>query len=83
MSKYHPRACEQSINMGGVYICGLQTVPCALHKGEKCYMQRTDEAVKALAGAIAERDGKTVVITGRGSGKSFAQLESIKKGLEE
>lgn len=83
MNEYNPRACKQSINMGEIYICGLQTIPCALHKGEKCYMQRTDEAVKALAGAIAERDGKTVVITGRGSGKSFAQLESIKKRLEE
>ena len=83
MNKYHPRACKQSIKVSGIYICRLQTVPCALHRGEKCYMQRTDEAVKALAGAIAERDGKTIVITGRGSGKSFAQLESIKKRLEE
>ena len=55
MNKYHPRACKQSIKVSGIYICGLQTVPCTLHKGEKCYMQRTDEAVKALSGAMAEK----------------------------
>lgn len=83
MNEYNPRACKQSINMGGIYICGLQTVPCALHNGEKCYMQRTDEAVKALAGAIAEKDGKTVVIAGRGGGKTAALMEELRKRLEE
>lgn len=56
MSNYNPHECGMSLCVYGVFICRLETVPCALHKGEKCYMQRSDEAVIAMANALKKED---------------------------
>lgn len=54
MSELNPTTCKNSIDMGGVYICRLQVLPCALHQGKKCYLQAADEAVKVMAEAITK-----------------------------
>lgn len=52
MNQYNPNKCGVSIDAWGIFICRLENVPCALHKGDKCYMQRSDEAVTIIANAI-------------------------------
>lgn len=42
---YNPYECRHSINFSNTFICQLQTIPCALHKDEKCYLQQQDEAI--------------------------------------
>ena len=54
MSELIPTTCKNSIDMGGVYVCRLQALPCALHQGKRCYLQAADEAVKVMAEAIRE-----------------------------
>lgn len=56
-SKYNPHGCGWSIWHTGTPICRLQTVPCALLRGEKCYMQESDEAVEAI-GKIINGEGE-------------------------
>lgn len=46
--KYTPQKCCASNMIYGIYICRLQASPCALHKGEKCYMQKADDAAKLI-----------------------------------
>lgn len=53
---YNPHTCEESINFSGVYICKLQTIPCALHTGEVCYKQEADEALKRIRKILAKGD---------------------------
>lgn len=56
MDQYNPHICNESINFSGVYICKLQTVPCALHTGEVCYKQKADEALKRIWKILAKGD---------------------------
>lgn len=56
MNQYNPNKCGTSIEVCGVFICRLENVPCALHKGEKCYMQRSDEAVTAMANSLKREE---------------------------
>ena len=56
MSNYNPHECRMSLDVYGVFICRLESVPCALHNGDKCYMQRFDESVTAMANALKKED---------------------------
>ena len=55
--EYHPSKCGWAVTGYGVPICRLQTMPCALLRGEKCYMQESDEAVEAV-GKIINTEGE-------------------------
>ena len=52
--EYTPAECNNSVLVYGIYVCRLEHAPCALHKGEKCYMQKQDEAIARLAKAFEE-----------------------------
>ena len=57
MNKYNPTECKESNKHYGIYFCRLNGgVPCALHRGEKCYMQVSDEAVAKLANALKQEE---------------------------
>lgn len=57
MSNYNPTECKESNKLYGIYLCRLNGgVPCALHKGEKCYMQVSDEAVARLANVFKKEE---------------------------
>ena len=59
MNKYYPQECKESIKLYGFYLCRLNGgVPCALYIDKKCYKQKSDEAVVAMAKAIM-RDEET------------------------
>ena len=59
MNKYNPTECKESNKLYGIYLCRLNGgVPCALHKGEKCYLQRMDDAATTIANAL-HREGDT------------------------
>lgn len=53
-NKYEPMWCKNSALVYGIYVCRLEHAPCALHKGEKCYMQKQDESIARLAKAFEE-----------------------------
>ena len=55
--EYHPSKCGWSIPYFVTPLCRLQTMPCALLRGEKCYMQESDEAVEAI-GKIINTEGE-------------------------
>ena len=54
MSMYNPHLCGESINIGGIFICKLQAIPCALHKGQQCYLKKIDRAVGEMKELFAE-----------------------------
>lgn len=54
---YHPSKCGCAEKIHGIPMCVIQTVPCALLRGEKCYMQESDEAVEAI-GKIINIEGE-------------------------
>lgn len=54
MSMYNPHLCGESINIGGIFICKLQAIPCALHKGQQCYLEKIDRAVGEMKELFAE-----------------------------
>lgn len=51
-NKYTPAECKNSALVYGTYVCRLEHAPCALHKGEKCYMQKQDESIARLVEAF-------------------------------
>lgn len=51
-NRYRPSVCGWAVKGYGVPICRLQTMPCALLRGEKCYMQESDEAVETIGKTI-------------------------------
>ena len=53
-NKYTPTECKNSVLVYGIYVCRLEHAPCALHKGERCYMQKQDESIARLAKAFEE-----------------------------
>lgn len=53
-NKYHPTLCKCSTLVYEIYVCRLEHAPCALYKGEKCYMQKQDESIARLAKAFEE-----------------------------
>lgn len=53
---YHPSVCGWAVKGYGVPICTLQTIPCALLRGEKCYMQVSDEAAEFI-GTLLNKEG--------------------------
>ena len=47
MSNYNPATCHGSTIVCGIYICRWNCgVPCALYKGEMCYMEKVVKAMK-------------------------------------
>lgn len=59
--KYNPHTCAHSVSFGGVFICSLETVPCALHKDGMCYSEKIDRAVSRISEKIREiREDKDV-----------------------
>ena len=51
-NKYSPLKCNNSCLVYETYVCRLEHAPCALHKGEKCYMQKQDESIARLVEAF-------------------------------
>ena len=59
MEKYiTPSVCGWAVKGYGVPICRLQTMPCALLRGEKCYMQESDEAVVVIGELFNKEEGE-------------------------
>ena len=55
---YLPSVCGWAVKGYGVPICRLQTMPCALLRGEKCYMQESDEAVLVIGELFNKEEGE-------------------------
>ena len=55
---YHPSVCGWAVKGYGVPICILQTMPCALLRGEKCYMQESDETVMVIGELLNKEEGE-------------------------
>lgn len=53
-NKYSPLKCNNSCIVYETYVCRLENALCALYKGEKCYMQKQDEAIARLAKVFEE-----------------------------
>lgn len=57
--RYLPSGCGWAVKgYYGVPICRLQTMPCALLRGEKCYMQESDEAVEVIGKLFNKEEGE-------------------------
>lgn len=52
--KYNPYTCGHSVSFGGIFICSLETVPCALHRNDDCYSKRFDQSVDRVIETIRE-----------------------------
>ena len=49
MSQYNPATCRGAVEVYGIYVCRWNSgVPCALHKGEMCYMEKVNKATNEL-----------------------------------
>lgn len=47
--KYNPYTCGHSVSFGGIFICSLETIPCALHKDDVCYSEKIDRSLSRIA----------------------------------
>lgn len=57
MSQYNPAMCRGAVEVYGIYLCRWNSgVPCALHKGEMCYMEKVDKATNELIKAMREKE---------------------------
>ena len=53
--KYNPYTCGHSVSFGGIFICSLETVPCALYKEDVlCYSEKIDRSVSHVLEKIRE-----------------------------
>lgn len=50
--KYNPYTCGHSVSFGGIFICSLETVPCAIHKDDVCYSEKIDRSLSRIAEKI-------------------------------
>lgn len=55
---YHPSKCGWAIPCYDTTLCRLQTLPCALLRNKKCYMQESDEAVEIIGKLLKEEGEK-------------------------
>lgn len=55
---YHPSKCGCAEKIHGIPMCVIQTVPCALLSGKRCYVQECDNAVEALGKLLNKEEGE-------------------------
>jgi hypothetical protein len=59
MKQYNPALCRGAVKVYGIYLCRWNSgVPCALHKGEMCYMEKVDKATNELIKDMIEKEEK-------------------------
>ena len=57
MTQYNPATCHAAVKVYGIYLCRWNGgVPCALHKGEMCYIEKVDKATNELIKAMKEKE---------------------------
>ena len=57
MNQYNPATCHGAIEVYGIYLCRWNGgVPCALHKGEMCYIEKVDKSTNELIKAMKEKE---------------------------